>query len=139
MNKKSAAIELRKAIQLFAATITDEDKLLAIPSVFPAYKTGTSYVTGDVFSYGENSVGDPQLYQVLQNHTSTEQWTPDASPSLYKAVGVTSGGTAIWVQPIGAVDAYNTGDVVSHKDKLWTSIVDTNVWEPGIYGWEEVR
>ena len=137
MNKKAAALELRKAIQLFAATLTSEDKLLAIPSVFPGYKTGTPYVIGDVFSFGENSVGDPQLYQVLQDHTSAPQWTPDTSPSLYKAVGVTSSGTAIWVQPLGATDAYQTGDRVSHNGKLWESTADSNVWEPGVYGWEE--
>ena len=136
MNKKSAAIELRKAIQLFAATLTDESKLLVIPSVFPAYKADTPYAAGDVFSFGENSVGDPQLYQVLQAHTSASQWIPGASPSLYKAIGITSGGTAVWVQPVGATDAYNAGDVVSHKGKLWRSTVNANVWEPGVFGWE---
>ncbi len=26
---------------------------------------------------------------------------------------------------------------VSHKEKHWISTVDSNVWEPGVYGWEE--
>ena len=137
MDKKSAAIEIRKAIQLFAATLTDEAKQLTIPSVFPAYKTEVAYVIGDVFSCGDNSVGDPQLYRVLQAHTSAAQWIPGNSPSLYKAIGVTSTGTSIWVQPIGATDAYNTGDVVSHNGIIWRSTADANVWEPGIYGWVE--
>ena len=136
MNKKSAAVEFRKAIQLFAATLSDEDKLLSIPSVFPAYNAGLTYAIGDVFSFGENSVGDPQLYQVLQNHTSAVQWTPDASPSLYKAVGVTASGTAVWVQPIGTTDAYQPGDKVAHMGELWVSTAIDNIWEPGVYGWE---
>lgn len=138
MNKKNSAIEFRKALQYFTATLTDDEKLMAIPSVFPAYKTGILYIAGDVFSFGENSVGDPQLYKVLQDHTSAGEWPPDTAPSLYKAVGVTSGGTAVWVQPLGATDAYNTGDIVSHKGENWVSKVNNNVWEPGVYGWERV-
>ena len=29
------------------------------------------------------------------------------------------------------------GAKVSHKEKHWISTVDSNVWEPGVYGWEE--
>lgn len=43
-----------------------------------------------------------------------------------------------WYQPTGAHDAYSMGDKVSHSDKHWKSIVNNNVWEPGVYGWEEV-
>lgn len=42
-----------------------------------------------------------------------------------------------WVQPIGAHDAYAKGDKTSHNSKNWVSTVDNNVWEPGVYGWEE--
>jgi len=31
-----------------------------------------------------------------------------------------------------------TGDKVRHNGKIWVSIADYNVWEPGVYGWEEV-
>ena len=45
-----------------------------------------------------------------------------------------------WVQPIGTQDAYNTGAQVSHNNKHWISNVDSNVWEPGVYGWiEDIR
>lgn len=42
-----------------------------------------------------------------------------------------------WVQPTGAHDAYPINAVVSHNGGVWRSIVDANVWEPGVYGWEE--
>jgi hypothetical protein len=29
------------------------------------------------------------------------------------------------------------GDKVSHNGKHWFSAVDSKVWEPGVYGWEE--
>lgn len=135
------ALELRKAIQLFAASLdvdTQADAILEIPSVFPAYKVGTAYKVKDVFSYGLNSVGDPQLYQVLQAHTSAAQWPPESATSLYKKIGISDSGYPEWVQPLGATDAYNTGDVVSYKGALYRSVIDANVWSPDAYpaGWE---
>ncbi|MGI6151600.1 MAG: chitinase, partial [Christensenellales bacterium] len=43
-----------------------------------------------------------------------------------------------WVQPSGSHDAYEKGAKVTHNGKRWTSSADGNVWEPGVYGWEEV-
>lgn len=141
MNKVQAALELRKALQLFLATLdadTQAESMMSVASVFPKYKVGQSYNVKEVFSYGENNVGDPQLYQVLQAHVSTQEWVPSATPSLYKAIGISEAGYPEWVQPLGASDAYNTGDIVSYNGKLYKSTVDGNVWEPSVYGWEEV-
>ena len=112
--------------------------MLEIPSVFPAYEVGKAYKTKDVFSYGTNAVGDPQLYQVLQDNTSAEQWTPDTATSLYKKIGVTDDGYPEWVQPLGATDAYNKGDIVSYNGKRYVCTIDANSYAPGVYGWEIV-
>jgi len=141
MNKVQAALELRKALQYFLETLdADEqlEKLLEVPTVFPKYEVGKAYKTKDIFSYGENAVGDPQLYQVLQDHTSAAEWLPSGATSLYKAIGITEGGYPEWVQPLGAADAYNTGDIVSYNDVLYKSLIDGNVWAPDAYpqGWE---
>ena len=140
MNNVQAALELRKALQLFLATMdadTHAYDMMEVASVFPKYVIGKTYKIKDVFSYGTNSVGDPQLYQVLQDHTSAEQWTPDATPSLYKAIGVTEDGYPEWVQPLGATDAYNKGDVVVYNNTLYQSLIDANVYSPDAYpaGW----
>lgn len=138
MDIMQAALEMRKALQMFIGTLdveTQLDKMLEIPSMFPAYEVGKAYKTKDVFSYGTNAVGDPQLYQVLQDHTSAAEWTPDAATSLYKAIGITEDGYPEWIQPLGATDAYNKGDKVSHNGSIWISNVDANTWEPGVYGW----
>lgn len=142
-NKVQAALELRKALQYFLATLdadNDVEKILEVPSMFPKYKVGKAYAVKEVFAYGENEVGDPQLYQVLQAHTSTEEWTPDTANSLYKAIGVTEEGYAEWVQPLGASDAYNTGDVVSYNGVVYKSVIDNNTWSPEAYpaGWSVV-
>lgn len=142
-NKVQAALELRKALQIFLATMdadTQLSEMLEVPSVFPKYKVNKAYKAKEVFAYGENAVGDPQLYQVLQDHTSTEEWTPDSAVSLYKKIGITEEGYPEWVQPLGASDAYNTGDIVSYNGKLYKSIIDANIWSPEAYpqGWSEV-
>lgn len=142
MNKIQKALELRKALQLFLATMdveTQAENMMEVASVFPAYKVGKAYKVKEVFSYGENAVGDAQLYQVLQAHTSAAEWVPGEAPSLYKAIGVTEEGYPEWVQPLGASDAYNQGDIVSHKGVLYQSTIDNNVWAPDAYpaGWSE--
>ncbi len=78
------------------------------------------------------------LYRCVQAHTSQDDWTPDATAALWTRVADPNEEYPAWSQPIGARDSYGIGDKVSHSDKKWTSVVDGNVWEPGVYGWEEV-
>ena len=139
-NTVQAALELRKALQIFLATLdadTNAADMMEVASVFPKYQVGKAYKVKDVFAYGENAVGDSQLYQVLQDHTSAEQWTPDTAVSLYKPIGVSESGYPEWVQPLGASDAYNNGDIVSYNGTLYKSTIDGNVWSPDAYpaGW----
>lgn len=43
-----------------------------------------------------------------------------------------------WVQPTGAHDAYAIGARVSHNGKKWfNEVYESNVWEPGVFGWVE--
>ena len=133
------ARQLRRAIQLWAATLTDESTMMEIADVYPAWVADSkSYKTGDIFSYGVNSDGETQLYVVLQPHTSQSDWTPDTAVSLYKKVGFTDSGVPIWTQPLGATDAYQVGDKVEHNGKIWVCNTPNCVWEPGVYGWDEV-
>ena len=138
MNKRQQTLEFKKAVQMFLATLnvdTQTADIMEVASVFPKYKVGVKYKVKDVFRYGENAVGDAQLYQVLIDHTSAGEWEPPLATGLYKAIGVTEDGYPEWVQPLGATDAYNTGDVVSYKGELYESTVDANVWAPDVYGW----
>lgn len=138
-DKIMKAKQLRRAIQLWAATLTDESTMMEIPDIYPAWVAeNKSYNTGDIFSYGLNADGETQLYSVLQPHTSQPEWTPDTAVSLYKKVGFTDSGVPIWTQPLGATDAYQVGDKVEHNGKIWESDYDANVWEPGVFGWHEV-
>lgn len=137
MNKLQAAEQLRLALQMFAATLTDA-QALEVATVYPAWDTGKEYVQGDLFTYGVNGVGDPQLYRVAQAHTSQADWLPADNPALYTAIGLTDAGYPVWSQPTGAQDAYNTGDIVDYNGTLYKSVIDGNVWAPDAYpaGWE---
>lgn len=130
------AKQARRALELFAAQITDESTMMEIADIYPIYSVGKNYKIGDVFRYGVNSDNESQLYQVLQEHESAEQWKPDEAVSLYKKIGITPSGYPIWTQPLGASDAYEKGDIVQHNERLWQSDIDGNVWEPGIAGTE---
>lgn len=139
-NQYKSMAELRRALQLFAATLYDkEETAVEIASLYPVWAADKQYKVNDIISYGTNSVGDPQLYLVLQAHKSQSDWLPDATASLYKKMGISESGYPIWTQPLCAVDAYNIGDIVSYNGKLYKSIINANVWAPDAYpaGWEE--
>ena len=78
-----------------------------------------------------------KLYKCVQAHTSQADWTPDTAASLWSVAADPAEEWPAWSQPVGAHDAYAKGDKVSHNGKHWTSSVDSNVWEPGVYGWDE--
>lgn len=136
-NRLQAAEQLRRALQLFAATLP-EDKAMEVATVYPPWAAGRAYAVGDIVSCGTNGVGDPQLYKVVQAHTAQADWTPDISASLFDAVGLTEAGYTVWSQPAGAHDAYNTGDIVDFGGTLYISAMDGNVWAPDVYpaGWQ---
>lgn len=137
MDRLQAAEQFRKALQMFAASLSDE-QALEVPSVFDEWQVGKSYAAGDYLTYGVNGVGDPQLYKVVQAHTSQADWTPNTVPALYSAVGLDDTGYPVWSQPTGAHDAYNKGDIVNYNGTLYQSLIDGNVYSPEAYpaGWQ---
>lgn len=137
MNRLQAAEQLRRALQLFSASLTDE-QAMEVAAIYDPWEVGKSYTVGNIVAYGENGVGDPQLYKVVQTHTSQVDWTPDTAVSLFTAIGLDDSGYPIWVQPTGAHDAYNTGDIVNYNGVLYESLIDGNVYSPDAYpaGWK---
>ena len=135
MNRMQAAEQMRKALQLYVAALSEDDALM-VATVYPEWAANVKYKNKEWVKYGENDLGDPVLYQVLQDHTSQAQYTPDTATSLYKKVGETADGTPKWVQPCGATDAYNKGDIVDYNGVKYISTVNANVWAPDVYGWE---
>lgn len=119
----SALVTLREAV-------TDEQALI-VPALYPTWRSGVNYAAGVRVLYNGT------LYKVLTAHTSQDDWTPDASPSLFAKVLIPDE-TVIpeWEQP-DSTNPYSAGDKVTHNGKTWVSDIDNNVWEPGVYGWTE--
>ena len=120
---------LRNLIEQLAITLDDATALTGI-ELFPTWGL-ISYSIGDRVQYNGT------LYKCIQAHTAQSDWTPDATPALWVVVTVEE--WPEWVQPAGAHDAYAKGSKVTHNGKKWISSYDANIWEPGVYGWEEYK
>lgn len=141
MTREQAAEQLRKALQMYCQTLTDE-QAMEVATVYPAWAAGITYKAQEMVTYGVNEVGDPQLYRCVQAHTSQDDWTPDVTPALWSAIGLAPDDVPIWSQPTGAHDAYNIGDRVHYpgaSDPIYESLIDGNVYSPDAYpaGWRK--
>lgn len=126
------AKKLRAIIERAVAALElDNEAALECVELFPAWENGKAYTVETRVQYGG------KLYRCVQAHTSQSDWTPPAAASLWAEIADPAEEWPKWSQPIGAHDAYNAGDKVSHNDKKWKSTCDGNVWEPGVYGWTE--
>lgn len=125
-----------RALQMFAQSL-EEEKATEVAYMYDPWELGKSYAVGEFLTYGVNGVGDPQLYKVVQAHTSQADWRPDVTPALYVAIGLDEHGYPVWSQPTGAHDAYNKGDIVNYNGALYQSLIDGNVYSPLDYpaGW----
>lgn len=130
MNKLQIAEQYRRALQLFAASLSEEHAM-EIATVFDAWLIGKQYSVGDYVTYGENSVGDPQLYKVVIAHTSQADWSPNVANTLFVAIGLDANGYPVWSAPTGAHDAYNVGDIVDYEGVLYESLINGNTIVPG--------
>ena len=122
---------LRAQIESMAETLEDEDAL-KVKEFFPNWETDTQYAIGDRVRY--NNI----LYKCLIAHTAQADWNPKDAVSLWAKVLIPDPEViSEWVQP-DSTNPYMKGDKVKHISKTWVSTIDNNVWEPSVYGWDEV-
>lgn len=109
-----------------------DEQALKASALYPKWKVGTDYQKDERVLYNDI------LYKVLTDHTSQDDWTPDAAPSLFAKVLIPDKNVIPeWEQP-ESTNPYGKGNKVTHNGKTWRSTIDGNVWEPGVYGWEEI-
>ena len=103
------------------------------PCVYPQWDGNSVY-----YEVGDRVLYNETLYKVLIAHTSQPDWMPTETPAIFAKVltDEINGGILPWEQP-ESTNPYMTGDQVIHNDYIWTSTVDNNIWEPGVYGWEQ--
>lgn len=118
-----------KVAEMQAQTLPDE-QAIEVQVLYPEWSgDGVEYEKDFKVNY------DGVLYKVLQKHTSQADWTPTEAPSLFAKVLTEPGVIKEWEQP-ESTNPYMKGDKVSHDEKIWESLVDNNVWEPGAQGTE---
>lgn len=130
MSVLDEARKLRSIIERSVQSL-DEATALQATILYPKWEVGVNYETNTRVRYND------VLYACLQAHTSQSDWSPDVAPSLFAKVLITDeNAIPEWEQP-DSTNPYMKNDVVTHNGKTWISTVDNNVWEPGVYGWDE--
>lgn len=141
LRTKMDALESQLAVQTAATEVAfvtlaevgtiDEATARKHRALFADWTAGVAYTVGQLRNYSE------ALYRCVQAHTAQTGWEPDKAVSLWVLAADPAEAWPTWSQPTGSHNAYSAGDKVSHGGKHWTSDVDGNVWEPGVYGWTE--
>lgn len=126
----------RKAI-LASSEVLEDKTAIEVPMLFPRWAAGIELV-----AHTRICGDDGRLYTVLQDHTTQEDWKPSETPSLFARVLIPDPEVIPdWEQP-DSTNAYKLGDKVRHNGKIWESLIDGNVWEPGTVGtealWKEI-
>ena len=142
--------EVEQVTQTILKTIVHTDDLTddqrdEIIRQFPVWLAGMDYQAYDVVNY------DGTLYEVIQGHTSQDDWRPDDTPALYAEylnITITDPDTgekteiiSDWKQPAGEHDAYSIGDKVRFNGEVYQSNRDDNVWSPADLpsGWDLIK
>lgn len=110
----------------------DESTVAEFPELFVQWDENWRGKAGDIVQ------DEGKLYRSIHDVTDAGQnRKPSETPSMWTQIGNPLEEFPEWIQPLGAHDAYGKGAKVSHNGKKWTSDVDANVWQPGVYGWTE--
>lgn len=121
----------RKIIESLVPALDDETALTTV-DLFPHWSDSAEYSADDRVQY------EGALYKCLQSHTAQPAWTPTDAVSLWARVLIPDPhDIPEWVQP-SSTNPYMRGDKVRHVGKVWESLIDNNVWEPGAVGTESL-
>lgn len=131
--------DLIELVKISRPLVADEFALQTI-DMFPKWEDNIGKtITNDDISKGyDRYQHNGKLYKVVQPTVFQTQYEPGAEGTSSIFVKISLDEWPEWVQPTGAHDAYAKDAKVTHNGKKWTSDVDANVWEPGVYGWTEV-
>lgn len=122
---------IRAAIDKAGLLLTD-DQALEVPELYPFWGINVDYKLNDRVRYLNI------LYKCIIPHTSQSNWNPIDAPSLWAKVLTSESGEPLpWEQP-DSTNPYMKGDKVTHNGFTWESLIDNNVWEPGVVGTENL-
>ena len=127
---REKAVTLRSLMEQAAVSLGDADAVKAV-ELFPVWKPETDYTQGQRIRWAGS------LYRLIPaEHHSQQDWTPNLTPSIWARIDDPAEEWPEWRQPLGSEDAYPAGAKVRHGGQHWVNIFgDSNIWEPGVYGW----
>lgn len=127
----SEALRKRQLVEKAAEKGLEDTEALQAPELFAQWSGEAVYEAGQRVRY------EGVLYRCLQGHTAQSGWDPVSAPSLWAKVLIPDESSIPeWEQP-DSTNPYMKGDKVTHGGMMWISLLDDNIWEPGVYGWEE--
>lgn len=130
--KEMIAISSIVFVKMAQEGTLDDITISEHPALFPIWTENWTGAAGTIVRDGGN------LYRSIHDVGAGQNTKPSETPAMWTQIGDPTEEYPMWIQPIGAHDAYSVGAKVSHNDKKWVSTVDGNVWQPSVYGWEEV-
>lgn len=137
---QSAQAEALKAIQdskiLSEIQEFEDEDALQNQSAYPLWEADV-YVALDEKRQDLDANNELKLFKCVQAHTTQADWRPKDTPALWVEVAP-DGVIPVWVQPQGAHDAYQIGDLVhfpTESDPVYRNTVADNVYAPDVYGW----
>ena len=114
----------------------DNVTIMEHANLFPTHDKNFTGKSGTI-------VCDPDDRKLYRLTTDLDDPLPHSQPrkdrAHWKLIGDPAAKWPDWAQPLGAYDAYTVNDKVTRKGKRWQSTSDSNMWEPGVHGWEEVE
>lgn len=132
------ANELRVLMDEYAASLTNEEALEKMVLFANWSGNAVSYKAEQRIRF------NGRLYIVLQDHVSQPSWEPNVANSLFAMIltDEENGIVLDWVQP-DSTNGYSVDDMVLHNGMCYKSLIDNNVWEPGVTGsesmWKQVN
>ena len=119
-------VNLAQKEEIDNVTITENYEL------FPVWDINWTGAAGTILQ------DEGQLYKSIHTVGVGQNTKPSTTPSMWTRIGNPAEEFPEWIQPLGAHDAYPIGAKVNHNSKNWINNTANNVWEPGVYGWDEV-
>lgn len=118
-----------------AGTLLTDEQALENKMLYQLWAVGVTLAADARVRYGD------KLYKVLQEHTTQENWTPDATPALYVEVAPAGEYREIRENML-PTEAFALNEIGwwQSEDNLYKSLIDANTYTPDSYpsGWEKV-
>jgi hypothetical protein len=130
VNVESLAKEL--FLSAAAGAAVDDELIQGNAALFPLWDENFTGRAGTIVQDEGN------LYRSIHDVGTGQNTKPAATPSMWTRIGNPADEYPEWIQPIGAHDAYTSGAKVSYNGAHWESTVNGNVWQPGVYGWQQL-